>query len=367
MLINDIVKYFKAKNDLDRLKQLEADAMRAVEAAEQGCPGDNEAKKAYAIDYLTRLGYEPDKDMSDAAVEASVYRMKQRQAAQGRPKRQPKPLTAEAFKRRWGHNAYIPMDVGKAAICSLTYANMPDRPEGDYLFTGQQLESLQATITTQEEYNQYVAYRQLEDWLTSRQTAARGWAALLYAHMSMISHSICEMIWAEEAIKGYADTLGREQAEANIFMHKLDTGRFTFDDTNEAQSYRLRDLIENEAMQVERYNTTVRLIAKEIKLPELATVFCISLDNLPAKVEFINANIQQLHDDLVARGYKEDDNGIGQIKLGAFKTHLRPYTVPSYKVPAANVKSAKELLTGLSVFKRAKGCTILDLVIAGRL
>lgn len=269
------------------------------------------------------------------------------------------------------------MEVGRANICSLIFTRLQTadkRAAGqpttitETLFTPERVRAMVATISNHEEQMQYTAYRQLEEWLVRQQVQASTYRHLLIVCLEDIRNVAAQIVWAETAEEEIIAAMGQEAKEVldnNIFLHKLDAARFTFDDSYIDFSYDIRDNISFLLKAITQYNTLVSLIAKEIDLPELVEACSVSIKNATSDIESVNAVIGAAHDVINSR-YSADDNGIGAIKHSAFADQLRPLDVKISRVPAAHRKAAQELLTDLSIFKLPSGGLKLEKAIDGK-
>ena len=291
-------------------------------------------------------------------------------------------MKAATFKKKYGDREFTPMEVGKAVICSLVYSRLKGTEkraagqsatlddEGDTLFTRERAKAMLGTISTQEERMAYTAYRQLEEWITTRQMQNATYKTLCKSFLNSLKRTVAQIIWAEEAeaeLEGIVnDERPRDAIDNNVFLHKLDAARFAFDDSEEADIYSIRDNIAYTINRIAEYNALVRLIAKEIELPELVGACEINMDDITDYIGRINGLIEEAQKAIVGRGYTADGNGIGAIKNNCFVNYLRPFDSKPRKIPAKYKTAAQQLLKGLYVFMLPSGGLTLDKTIEGR-
>lgn len=271
---------------------------------------------------------------------------------------------ALAFKKKYQNIEQCPPeDVGKISIASNVYRRLKEKDEQlpDFI-NFEQRDALVAKLTTPELWQRYTAYRQLEEWLKSRNLENLVQLTMMGAYLDMVEERVCNMIWAEDVEKGIE--LTEDNAEhTRLLLCKMDAAMFANDDWKEYNSITGRSNILFAMNQINYYNTLVGLVAKEIKMPELASVFQLDIASEEKKIEWINGLIAALKERIFAT-YTEDGH-IGTTKRHVFDMHLKPYQTEPDKIPAEHIAAAKKLIKGLKVFDDPLGGTTLDKAIKG--
>ena len=270
---------------------------------------------------------------------------------------------ALAFKKKYQHiEQCAPEDVGKACIASLVYVRLKAKDEQlpDFISI-EQRDELVSKLTTPEIWQRYTAYRQLEEWIKSRNLENVVELAALRANVTLVKERLCNMAWAEEAERGIE--LKDADNEAIFPLCKIDTAMFAFSDWKEESSITGRSDILFTMNQINRYNALIGLIAEEIKIPELADVCTIDLTPIKESLERINNLIAELKTEIFER--YEDDGDIGTIKRHAFDIHIAPYSTEPEEIPKKRLDAASVVLKGLKIFNDPLGGTTLDKIIKG--
>ena len=291
-------------------------------------------------------------------------------------------MRAATFKKKYGDREFSPMEVGKAVICSIVYSRLKAEeqraaghtPEGgeDTLFTRDRVKAMLDTISTQDERMAYTAYRQLEEWLVTRQLQNATYKTLCKSFLNSLKRTVVQIIWMEEAEAELEELVNGEEGQPrdvidnNVFLHKLDAARFAFDDSEESDIYSIRDNIAYTINRIAEYNALVRLIAKEIDLPELVGACSVNMDDVTDYIGRINDLIEKAQAAVADRGYTTDDNAIGAMKSNCFINYLKPFDSKPRAIPTRNRVAAQQLLNGLYVFMLPSGGLTLDRAIEGR-
>lgn len=334
-LIDDILKMLKADTDATRLRMLERDVKTAVYAAEQVLGSDGGKDKfAYAMDYLTNeKGYDPDKDMLQGLIEATVYQMQK-----DRPRtRKAKAETAEEFKAKYGKKRFTAANAGKALIYRFIYwTYLKNEGMTNEEIAAQPLynmDNIRRKPETLKDALQYNVYVYLQEWLTNAFDSA---VYIRNATDGAISHFytiVADAIAGENLRAALGEAIHEDKVALWLSALSVDGLRPTKSAYNLALS--LRANIDTGLRYLNVYNTLIDMIGKEIEIPEF-TVFQVNISNTKDSIERLNAALALLRDEISNRGVVPDGEAVPAISP-AFTPKEMEATLKAYREVSPDV------------------------------
>ena len=334
-LIDDILKMLKADTDATRLRMLERDVKTAVYAAEQVLGSDGGKDKfAYAMDYLTNeKGYDPDKDMLQGLIEATVYQMQK-----DRPRtRKAKAETAEEFKAKYVKKRFTAANAGKALIYRFIYwTYLKNEGMTNEEIAAQPLynmDNIRRKPETLKDALQYNVYVYLQEWLTNAFDSA---VYIRNATDGAISHFytiVADAIAGENLRAALGEAIHEDKVALWLSALSVDGLRPTKSAYNLALS--LRANIDTGLRYLNVYNTLIDMIGKEIEIPEF-TVFQVNISNTKDSIERLNAALALLRDEISNRGVVPDGEAVPAISP-AFTPKEMEATLTAYREVSPDV------------------------------
>jgi len=294
----------KAQADSRYLESLQQDAKHAVYAAEQIYGAGHGADKyAYALKYLTEdKGYNPDKDMLQPIIEATVYEMNQA----NKPKRARIAVASNSkeFKAKYGKKRFTSANAGQSRILNHIYSGLQINdgiPPADRerLFD---LQEIQRKVDIPKDGNRYLAYMRLTEWTVDAFQGAinmRNSLRSVGAHMYQIAATL---LCGENLRRQLGDTA--KDANIWLWLHKLTVEGYTPQDEDFYMVMNLRKNLAQGLHYMDAYNTLIELIAAEIKIPEY-TVFKVEMKSVTALITAINEALDTLREDAISYRMEE--------------------------------------------------------------
>lgn len=296
-LIDDILKALKANTEAARLETLKQDVKTAVHGSEQiyGA-GHGEEKLSHALEYLKSKGYDPDKDMLQPFIEATVYEMNQAK----KPKAAPIAVASNSkeFKAKYGKKRFTSANAGQSRILNHIYSGLQINdgiPQADRekLFD---IQAIQGKVDLAKDGNRYLAYVRLTEWTVDAFQGAinmRNSLRSVGAHMYQIAATL---LCGENLRRQLGDTA--KDANIWLWLHKLTVEGYTPQDEDFYMVMNLRKNLAQGLHYMDAYNTLIELIAAEIKIPEY-TVFKVEMKSVTALIIAINEALKALREDVI--------------------------------------------------------------------
>jgi hypothetical protein len=243
-----------------------------------------------------------------------------------------------------------PEDVGKAAIIQMVYARLAEAGEQlpDF-FTLEERDAIVAKLTTPELWDRYATYRQLASWLVNVRAKSVIDVSLFSAHIDTIIAYFSNLVCTEKAEAELTQT-GSEDALSDLDkLISVEKWQITLANKNRDMCFAMN--------QINKYNTLIKLVAKEIKIPELVSAFAYDVTQNCVALEAIN-DLVEIQRENTFSNY-EDDGGAGTKRRKAIDCFPLFQTKPD-EIPKERIAAARKQIKGLKAFVDALGWNNLE-------
>lgn len=330
MLIGDIIKALKVSTETARLKALEQDVRAAVYGAEQiyGA-GHGEEKLSHAMEYLKGKGYDPDKEMLQPFIEATVFEMQQ-----GKKKPQRARIayaqSAEEIREKYGRRRFTSANAGKSLLYNHIYRGyqLNEGTPPDQLQPLYNLDTIRGKVDNYDDANLYNVFVNFIPWQSSAFEAAiivrNGLKSLIAQFYNLTASTLA----AENLRRSLGDRA--KEADVWIWLHSLTIDNYTPQSDNRFTVTAIREDMENALRYINSYNTLIDMIAEELEIPELC-LYRLDMKTTEAGIISLNEALKALSDDVSLYRIEEavSPEELEELRAGDVLDHIDRYT-PDY-------------------------------------